>query len=200
MRGKSHVMMNCSTVVVLAETGALLRDVYKGPCCETVSSCISAVSAYFHDNGSLNKYVFAGLCVVFLFLGSLLPDIDYPHSTLGRIIYIPVEHRTWIHTIWFVILFGVGSIWFRPLVWLAFGFFFHLFWDNFSKTGICFIYPIIKKRKHHPLKLYTSSGMSEKVVVVIMLIFTFAMTVVSICTGTFVTAIKLLFGDIIPWI
>ena len=36
-------------------------------------------------------------CLAAYFLGTLLPDIDNPNSLLGRIIHVPVEHRTWFH-------------------------------------------------------------------------------------------------------
>ena len=165
MLGKSHVTVNVCTFITLSNSTAMITKAYKGAGSTQISNVLTSAASYFQHTEPLNKYFFVGLSFVFFILGSLLPDIDCPTSTLGRIIYIPVEHRTWTHTIWFVIAFGIGSIWFRPLIWLALGFFLHLFWDNFSRTGICFIYPIIKKRKHHPLKLYKSGSVSELVVV-----------------------------------
>jgi len=199
LRGKNHIAMNCCTAVCLAELGAVLRDVYTGPGHAAVSSCVDSVASYFHNNGALNPYLFAGLCVSFFVLGSLLPDIDSPYSTIGRVVHVPVEHRTWTHTIWFVIAFGIGSIWFRPLIWLAFAFFFHLFWDNFSRSGICFIYPIVKKRKHHFLKLYTTSSTSELIVVIVVLLFTVCLTVLTVYLKEIVPAMKLLLGNLVSW-
>lgn len=194
MRGKSHIAANVSSVVILASTTTILSEVYTGVGSEPIRKGIDVTTQWFQNTGSLNPYLFAGLSCLFFLLGTLLPDIDYPYSTLGRIIYIPVKHRTWTHTIWFVILFSVFSIWFRPLIWLAVGFFLHLFWDNFSYSGVCFIYPIIKKRKHHPIKLYETSGPSEFIVLVIVIMIAVALLAVVCANGLFVCLLKQLFG------
>ena len=194
MRGKSHIAANVSSVVALASTATILSETYTGIGSEHIRNGIDVTTQWFQNTGSLNPYLFAGLSGLFFLLGSLLPDIDSPYSTLGKIVHIPVKHRTWTHTIWFVIVFAVASIWFRPLVWLAVGFFLHLFWDNFSYSGVCFIYPIIKKRKHHPLKLYRTSELSEFVVLAVVIVIAVALLIVVFANGLYMCLLKRLFG------
>jgi membrane-bound metal-dependent hydrolase YbcI (DUF457 family) len=98
--------------------------------------------------------------------GALLPDIDSPHSPFGKHFYVDVPHRTWTHSFWFVLLFAISSYWFRPLIWLALGTFFHIFWDSFSVSGIHWFYPW-HKDKGHLLQLYRTGETSEKVVMIL---------------------------------
>lgn len=77
-------------------------------------------------------------------VGSLLPDIDSPTSTLGRMIpVLPhlIGHRTWPHTIWF--LAGLGF--FFP--WLGLRILTHLILDAPTKDGLTPLWPIPWKIK-----------------------------------------------------
>lgn len=83
-------------------------------------------------------------------LGSLLPDVDEPTSTIGR--YVPfvgavLPHRTFTHTAWAVMgLAGLAWWLHSPYVAaLAVGYFGHVLQDSFSKQGICWLYPVIGK-------------------------------------------------------
>lgn len=110
---------------------------------------------------------------LFYSLGLLLPDCDQPGSTLGKYVHIPVEHRTWTHTLWFMLPFiGLGFL-FWPFWALAAGMAVHLFCDSLSKCGVCWLYPISKYKhfggkgakikKGHFVSLY-SSGKGETIV------------------------------------
>ena len=90
--------------------------------------------------------------VLFL-LGLVLPDCDHDKSLIGRIFYVPLEHRTWTHTLWFVLLFGIIGLFFRPFLWLSFGYFLHLFCDSFSRCGVCWLYPITRYKHYAGAKI-----------------------------------------------
>lgn len=99
-------------------------------------------------------------------LGLLLPDCDNPNSMLGRYLYIPVEHRTWLHTFWFMIPFMILGCLFGPAHFIWAGIFVHLLCDSVSKCGICWLYPVSKYKhfgalgakikKGHFFRLYSS--------------------------------------------
>lgn len=80
-------------------------------------------------------------------LGSLLPDIDEPNSTLGK--YVPfvgavIPHRTITHTIWVIGVLAGLSWWLSSpyMAALTLGYAFHVTQDAFSKQGICWFYPL----------------------------------------------------------
>lgn len=124
------------------------------------------------------------ICTLGLILGSLLPDIDSKNSILGR--YVPfmediVGHRGITHTIWVVLLFFVGAYFSGNLfVWMvAFGYFFHLLQDSFSRQGVAWLYPLgkgyrsygnakIKEGFHIPL--YRVDSVTEYIIVGIFLV------------------------------
>lgn len=105
-------------------------------------------------------------------LGSLFPDIDSRDSIVGRYFKLPMEHRTWTHSIWAVIVFVAGSITNVFVSWFTFGYILHLLFDSVSAGGICFWYPMQRFRKYgngacvakgHRIKLYRAGRMSEGV-------------------------------------
>ena len=114
----------------------------------------------------------------FFLLGTLLADCDSRKSLLGRYIYIPVEHRTWLHSIWPVLILGSISYCFCPIMmWLTLGYFLHLFFDNLSAMGIAWLYPFQTYRKYpsgakiadgHKLKLYHTGRASETAVIIVL--------------------------------
>lgn len=120
----------------------------------------------------------------FYLLGNLLPDIDSPKSLLGRIVHVPVEHRTWLHAIYlYLIIAALGFV--HPVFsWLFFGVFVHLFWDSFSACGNCWFYKILsdyrkypgdaKVKKGHKLKLYHAGEWSEYLLLFIIVVVTVA--------------------------
>lgn len=126
-------------------------------------------------------------------LGSLLPDIDTPTSTLGR--FVPfigaiIPHRTITHTIWIVLVMGIaififgGNAYFIAL-WI--GYILHIIEDTFSRQGIAWFYPIdgyrtygsgaVVKRGRDPKFFYYRTGSDTEtgifyVALVFWLIFT----------------------------
>jgi len=108
-------------------------------------------------------------CVLFL-IGCLLPDIDQEKSTMGKIIHLPVKHRTWTHTIWAVALLAAISYFLPCVTFLTFGYTLHIFFDSLSKGGICWFYPLsqyktwtsgAQVKKNHKFYLYRTGETSE---------------------------------------
>lgn len=182
MMGKCHVAVNASfAFATFCFTGALVNAPV-----ESLSNGAyrflewffpERVAVYGYSNILFNSYVWCGICFFLFWLGSLLPDIDSEVSTLGKHFHLPLEHRTWTHSIWFLIPLGVFA-WYHPFGrWLFAGYFLHLIFDSVSVAGICFFYPFQKYRKYgsgafvaknHRIKLYRSGKISEGVFVVFM--------------------------------
>ena len=209
--GRNHEIVSVGSTVLVGSVAVLL---FRQPWVDrTIKYGISEASRYMFSNGpvkiSLQSVintipwhwlqnampydfaVFIGISVFFLLLGSLLPDIDHPSSLLGRYVHVAGGHRTWTHTVYFVILFGVLSIWFRPLAWLALGYFWHLFWDSLSYGGVCWFWPFSKyidypggahvKRKHR-IKLYHTGSLVEYIITWLTVFFAF-LSVVCVAVG-----------------
>lgn len=158
MRGKSHIITGVSTAAVLADSGLLLSA------CPEDSMVYQLSSGFLHiiTDTAMPMWLYVSAGILLYLTGVLLPDIDSPYSTLGRKLYIPLGHRSWLHSIWLVLVFAIGSIWVRVLWFLAFGIFVHLFFDSFSRSGIRWFYPF---KGHHRIKLYRTSSVSEYVCV-----------------------------------
>lgn len=85
--------------------------------------------------------------VVLYALGLVLPDCDQPNSTVGKYFHLPFEHRTWTHSVWFLVpMFLLGLV-FWPFHFLWAGCLAHLLCDASSKCGVCFLRPV-KGYKH----------------------------------------------------
>lgn len=113
--------------------------------------------------------------VMFIF-GCLLPDCDQKNSIMGRMLYVPVEHRTWTHTIWPVMLFAFIGVGAPCFLWLAYGYTLHLFYDSLSKGGICWFYPFSRYKKwasgaqikkNHKIYLYRTGETSETILMIL---------------------------------
>lgn len=111
------------------------------------------------------------VCLGAYLLGNLLPDIDDPKSLLGRVIHVPVRHRTWLHAIYLYLLVAALGFVHPVFSWMFFGIFVHLFWDSFSAMGNCWFYKLFsdyreypngaRVKKGHKLKLYHAGCWSE---------------------------------------
>ena len=117
----------------------------------TDENALSAISG-FKDFIMPEYIIFYPLCIIFLIFGLLWPDCDCKTSLVGRFVHIPIEHRTWTHTIWFVLLSGALGVLFRPFLWIGIGSFLHLFMDSFSKCGVCWLFPNYKHFGHAKIK------------------------------------------------
>ena len=150
MRGSQHLVSGIA--ITSLAYGTLSTDFVQGV--PFVNVVADKILLYF-DAGSFESFGLTGkiaeiegalplslLSLVLLCLGLLLPDIDLQTSTLGKFLYLPIEHRTWTHSVWFLFPFILGGIFLKPVMWIAIGIFLHLLCDSFSRCGVCWFYPI----------------------------------------------------------
>lgn len=87
--------------------------------------------------------------IIGLILGSLLPDIDTPHSILGRynIFSYFMSHRGITHTLLGLAIFSflVYGIFPNTAKGFIFGYYLHLLMDFLTPQGIMWLYPFNKK-------------------------------------------------------
>lgn len=165
MRGSSHMLTAAATGITIVGT---LFWTAKSVSVPTVVRDISQSITHFlipGNTGKLPIWAFVLIGVFLYFIGSLLPDIDTPYSTLGKILYLPFEHRTWTHALWLPAALCIGGIWVRLLFWMGVGVLVHDFWDSFSASGIHWFYPIGSGKKTKHIALYHTSQPSEFIVV-----------------------------------
>ena len=93
------------------------------------------------------------LALKLLAVGSLLPDIDHPQSSIGRIFFffsIPLNkwfgHRRTIHgfALWGMVALAGYFLW-QPIMWIALGAFSHIFIDTLNISGVHALLPISEK-------------------------------------------------------
>lgn len=110
-------------------------------------------------------------------LGTLLPDIDSPTSSINRMLHLrhvrwPFPHRTLTHSIWPILaLLVLSGIW-PYFAWLAAGMATHVILDAFSTSGVCLLWPIThykrshKRRRYNPhhLAIYKVGGHMENAI------------------------------------
>lgn len=206
MTGKSHLITNTSCAVVITNVLVYASWSYMGWNHDTISKGTQFILNEFVGNHSdINKVAWVVMAVLFFLLGSILPDIDSPKSMISKLLHfhLPIEHRTWTHTIWIVMVFGICSIFFRPLMFMTLGYFLHLFWDGLSTAGCCFFYPFEKYRTYgnakvkekHILKLYHTSKATEYVLLGIVLTLTVAMCIYFAVHGIYGTALRNIYGS-----
>lgn len=167
----THIAAGSATLLAAWDAYAL-GDAGELP--EAVGMAAVAAGKFMADGGGLPGWLAVPCGLLLFLLGCELPDVDHQYSPIGKIVHIPVAHRTWTHSLWFVLLLGVPGIWFRPMAWLAAGCLTHLFYDMFSMSGIHWLYPYRKKR--HVLKLYHTGDLSEYVVGTIVVLASLALT------------------------
>lgn len=117
------------------------------------------------------RYAFELSCIMLAFaLGTILPDIDSPNSTIGK--YVKpiselIPHRTITHTLWAVLLLGGLTWWFESIYLLALtlGYTLHILEDSFSKQGIRWLYPIPAKARI-PIT-YEVGGAGEMIMLIV---------------------------------
>lgn len=199
MLGRNHIRAGIASIVILS-TGTLAlsqqsSDKPLGVFAPMAKQCIQYLTTdgsislpktgmictipYTQIHLNFDVYLFIIICALFYIIGTVLPDIDSPESLLGRHIHINLQHRTWTHAIYMVLIFGLLGIWFRPLMWASIAYAIHLGWDSLSYGGNCWFYPFSKyidyssgahvKRKHI-FKLYRVGSISEYIIVIIVII------------------------------
>lgn len=160
MRGSNHSIMNLVTAGFIGVTGFFIANT-DSP--DFLKTTVIASKDFLIDNSDMPLVFYGAIVFVMYLIGSILPDIDHPYSKIGKIIHLPVKHRTWTHAIWIPVCLLITGIFFRWVFWLGLGYFFHLFWDSFSVSGVDWFYP--KKNKNHKIKLYRTSQTSEYITV-----------------------------------
>lgn len=105
-------------------------------------------------------------------IAALLPDIDDPHSKLGRmispvswVVKVAVGHRGPLHSLLATaIVFILAKIFIGPNLTLAItaGYFSHLLADSINPQGVPLFWPL---RKHFGLPLVQTGSIIENIVV-----------------------------------
>lgn len=120
------------------------------------------------------EYKFAFVPVVLI--SSLLPDIDFKDSKIGRFFLLRpfqliFKHRGFLHSYTFCILISVLFALFYPIFALPFffGYSFHLLADSFTKEGIMPFWPL----KLRSEGIIGTGGISEGVVFSVFVILDF---------------------------
>ena len=128
---------------------------------DTVSEAVSSWSAWLHQMfiGSDDQWLTSVAIGLPLFIiGSVLPDIDLPHSLAGRFMpwgtlwlrpesradaLSPIAHRGWTHTLWVLLVVSALTAWVSPVfIWLLAGMITHDVLDAGSMAGWIWYYPL----------------------------------------------------------
>lgn len=178
MRGICHVIVGGATAIIADTT---LRAV-----------AIACNNSFYNDlNAALYKpfaamfpaslsqtsvaIIIYTIDIILFLVGCLLPDCDSEKSIVGRLVHIPVKHRTWTHTIWCIIPLTLMGFAVPCFFFLAYGYFLHILFDSLSKGGICWFYPIsqyktwasgAQVKKNHKFYLYRTGKTSEIILLV----------------------------------
>ena len=182
MMGRNHVIVNYA--MIIAGTVSVASGL-NGPVsqyCEDILRVLypAEINSDFIHGFTYNMPIFLFMSMLCLWFGSLLPDIDSKSSMLGRYLYLPLKHRTWTHSIWFVILIFLLArlhVWFR---FICLGYCLHLIMDSVSTAGICFLYPVKRYKEYpngafiapgHRIKLYhTKDGSEQRFVILVIIV------------------------------
>lgn len=172
MMGRNHVVANVGTMGVVMAAGAVLSG-YSGKGCQYIQDGLNVIKqGFLAGYDSIGKVPGIALIIGLFIFGTLLPDIDSPNSILGRHVKVPGPHRTWTHTFWALAAISLFRILHVSFAWMALGYFLHLFYDSFSRAGVCWFWPIEKYRRYgngamvkrgHKLKIYRAGQPSEYV-------------------------------------
>lgn len=133
MRGKPHIAAGIGTALLAARA--------VGPLAERVPAVSSALGAF---KGWPLPHA-AAFGALYLF-GNLLPDVDNEDNSIG--FHLPVEHRKWFHTAYAVALLLCLGFLHPVFCGLGLGYFTHLFWDQFSRMGLCWFLPVSGYRRY----------------------------------------------------
>lgn len=131
-----------------------------------------------------SPYLFIGLSV----LGSLLPDIDTPESTIGRALPLlsklcnKAGHRTFFHDIGIWAVFLLILSYFYPVtIGLTVGYLGHLFLDGLTAKGI----PLFGKNIHllpYRMKFYSNSFAAKVATFLSLFLFSSGMGFSKLCS------------------
>lgn len=131
---------------------------------------VGLVAMQFISTG--NIFIFFGLVLI----GSLLPDIDSPNSTMSsripvipRIVQLFARHRGIFHSIFFAVIISGLFLYLtnKPYALALFiGYASHLVADGFTESGINFLHPVAKLH----LSGFIKTGTYAEVVVLLIII------------------------------
>ena len=183
MTGKSHIVSSTALAFTMYSGMDFMIHDYQGALHEQLVPMVVKLQQHiFVPPEHVPVVVWYLCCYCVYILGALLADIDAEYSILGKYVHLPIEHRTWTHTIYGIIVFGILSIFYPILFFLTLGAFIHLVLDSPSVCGVCWFYPISKYRhfggsgakvkEKHILKLYRTGEPSEYVFVGLLLLCT----------------------------
>lgn len=183
MMGRNHILCTCSMVAAMSTIHSSCLQMRSGAVdnfwglnpqkLSFLNKIDSTLWSFLGFNSGFDSKF--AIFVLFVVIGTLFTDCDSKTSILGRIIYIPVEHRTWLHAIWIPLLCAFAGLRFAPAGWFALGWFLHEFMDSFSREGNAYLYPITKYNKYgsakvkkgiHNFKLYRTNSRSETIFVI----------------------------------
>jgi len=92
-----------------------------------------------------------------LLTGALMPDVDVKGSPASRIIYVPVEHRGFFHSLLACALFTAGlyAVSKDFATGFAVGYLSHIFLDMLNPAGVMLFFP--NRRKYRLLRIKVGS-------------------------------------------
>jgi len=194
MTSASHVIVNVSSAAVTTNVLFYTAFSYTGPFAENVKRASFIIMHYFSSSHTFSPVVYWILAVSFFLVGSILPDIDSDKSMISKLLHfhLPIEHRTWTHTLLIPVLICFSCLWFQPLLFLGIAYMLHLIWDGISFGGVCFFYPFetyacygsgAKVKKGHKLKVYRTGRASEFVLLGMVITLTATMCVLFAVNG-----------------
>lgn len=124
--------------------------------------------------------------LLFIGLGTMIPDIDHPDSKVGQkfnriatFIHKKFGHRSITHNVLFILCWLVLSYlsflfnlkWLSTIfVYLAIGVYLHLLVDAYSISGVNWFYPIFKRNKRRRILKYKSGGLFERIWLFLMMV------------------------------
>lgn len=194
MQGKNHIIVAAATLPGIHSLGNFLTWSLDRVLPYSITGYLWNAYALFDPGYFVRSFFEVCLwvfpCVLFYFAGTLFPDCDDEKSMLGRLIHIPVKHRTWLHAVWIPVgLFVLGGVTGIVIVnYFALGWLVHLFYDSLSAMGCCLFYPFpgyieypsgAKVKKGHRIKLYRNGQASETAVTVLFTLFWIGMCIFS---------------------
>jgi inner membrane protein len=174
MRGASHIMIGCAGVLAVealaASQGRILADT-------------TGWSLAGHQVPELPLLLAAAA------IGSLLPDIDHPSSTLSNlspltktssvVMNCVTHHRGATHSLaalgiitYLAATFGTQIGYYYAAMAFAFGYLLHLAADSLTHAGIPWLWPLVPKSMGFPLLRVTTGGITEAFLVLAVLLGT----------------------------
>lgn len=212
MTGKNHVIANTCSLISIGSGVMWLNKTATNMLSASVNSTTKPgflqsvivggnniiqqfLSVTFLNKSNMPVPLFWLIAVSAFYIGTLFPDIDSENSMLGKFLHLPIEHRTWTHAIWLPICFALLSFIMPVLWWFVFGYMLHLLWDNMSRGGVCFLYPLTKYRHFgnsgakikdgHFVYLYRTGKTSEGVVIGVIITISVMILIADVTGGLF---------------